>query len=127
MKRKILFVLSVCFVSVMLPACASKKPSVLYQNYPNPFTSETWIPYDLAANANVTITIFSVEGQPVRKLELDDQSAGSYQSQDKAAYWDGRNDKGEMVSEGIYFYHLDANDFQETKKMLILKSSDNSN
>ena len=124
MKCKTLVVWSACLVSVMLSACGSKKMPALYQNYPNPITSETWIPYDLAADANVTITIFNVEGRPVRKLELGDQSAGSYQSKDKAAYWDGRNDKGEMVSEGVYFYQLDASDFHATKKMLVLKSED---
>ena len=124
MKRTILIVLSMCLVGVMLSACGSKKMSVLYHNYPNPFNSETWIPYDLAADANVTITIFNVEGRPVRKLELGDQSAGSYQSKDEAAYWDGRNNDGEKVSEGVYFYHLNANDFQATKKMLVLKSRD---
>ena len=124
MKRKIFVVLSVCFISVMLSACGSKKTPALHQNYPNPLTSETWIPYDLVADANVTITIFNVEGKPVRRLELGDQSAGSYQSQDKAAYWDGRNDKGEMVSEGVYFYQLDASDFHATQKILVLKSED---
>ena len=124
MKRKILILLSACFVSVMLAACGSKKSSVLYQNYPNPSTSETWIPYDLASDADVTITIYNVGGQLVRTLELETQAAGSYQSKDKAAYWDGRDNKGRMVSEGIYFYSLNASDFQATKKLVILKSGD---
>ena len=124
MKRKIFVVLSVCFISMMLSACGSQKIPALHQNYPNPVTAETWIPYDLAADANVTITIFDVEGRPVRRLQLGDQSAGSYQSKDKAAYWDGRNSEGEKVSEGVYFYNLNASDFQETKKMMVLKSGD---
>ena len=124
MKRKTVILLSACLVSMMFSACGSKKISVLYQNYPNPSTSETWIPYDLAVDADVIITIHNVAGQLIRTLELGARSAGSYKSKDKAAYWDGRDNKGGMVSEGIYFYSLNASDFQATKKMLILKSGD---
>ena len=95
--------------------------SALRQNYPNPFNPETWIPYDLAADANVNITIYNTGGQPIRSFELGVQPAGSYLTKDKAAYWDGRNDTGELVSSSIYFYHLQAGDYHATKKMIILK------
>ena len=93
----------------------------LNQNYPNPFNPETWIPYNLAADANVTITIYNIQGNQVRTISLGARPAGSYITKDKSAYWDGRSDTGELVSSGIYFYHLKAGDFQATKRMLILK------
>lgn len=93
----------------------------LYQNYPNPFNPETWIPYDLAADAEVTITIYNAQGQRIRHLSLGIQPAGGYLTKDKAAYWDGRSDTRESVSSGVYFYRLRAGDFYATKKMLIVK------
>jgi len=93
----------------------------LQQNYPNPFNPETWIPYNLAADANVTITIYNAQGHPVRTISIGTRPAGSYLTKDKAAYWDGRSDTGELVSSGIYFYQLRAGDFQATKRMIILK------
>jgi len=93
----------------------------LHQNYPNPFNPETWLPYNLAADANVTITIYNAQGHPIRTLSVGAQPAGSYLTKDKAVYWGGRNDTGELVSAGLYFYHLRAGDFQATKKMIILK------
>ena len=93
----------------------------LYQNYPNPFNPETWVPYDLAADAEVTITIYSSFGHHIRTLELGTQPASSYLEKDRAAYWDGRSHIGERVSSGIYYYHLRAGDFYATKKMIILK------
>ena len=93
----------------------------LLRNYPNPFNPETWIPYHLAEDANVTLTIYSVAGEVVRTLELGHQAAGYYTDRTKAVYWDGRNASGESVASGIYFYHLTAGDFSETRKMVILK------
>ena len=93
----------------------------LLANYPNPFNPETWVPYQLARPADVTITIYSASGQVVRKLALGHQSAGIYQNRSRAAYWDGRNAHGEPVASGVYFYTLTAGDFSATRKMLILK------
>ena len=95
--------------------------TALLANYPNPFNPETWIPYQLAAAAEVFLTIHSAEGQRVRKLSLGDKSAGIYESKSRAAYWDGKNDLGEPVSSGLYFYTLTAGDFSATRKMLIIK------
>jgi len=93
----------------------------LLQNYPNPFNPETWIPYDLAADASVTIVIYDASGIAVRAVSLGHQPAGAYRRRDRAVYWDGRANNGEPVSSGVYFYHLTASDFYATKKMLILK------
>jgi hypothetical protein len=95
--------------------------SQLMQNYPNPFNPETWIPYQLKDDSQVTIKIYSVSGDLIRKLDLGYKSAGMYSDRDKSAYWDGRNEFGEHVSSGIYFYTIKAGDFSATKKMIISK------
>ena len=95
--------------------------NTLLANYPNPFNPETWIPYQLSASADVSISIYSVNGHLVRQLELGHQSAGVYRSRSRAAYWDGRNTFGERVASGLYFYTLTAGDFTATRKMLIRK------
>ena len=90
-------------------------------NYPNPFNPETWIPYQLATPADVTLTIYAADGKPVRTLGLGYQSAGTYQERSRAAYWDGNNELGEPVASGVYFYTLTAADFIATRKMVIMK------
>ena len=93
----------------------------LYPNFPNPFNPETWIPYQLAEAAEVHISIYDVKGQPIRELSIGFREAGNYTSQLDAVYWNGRNDIGQLVTSGIYFYTLSAGDFSDTRKMLILK------
>ena len=95
--------------------------SVLLQNYPNPFNPETWMPYALKDGAEVTIRIYNATGQVVRTLDLGFQKSAEYFSRDQAAYWDGRNDMGEHIASGVYFYQIDAGDFSATRKMVILK------
>ena len=95
--------------------------TVLLANYPNPFNPETWIPYQLAESAEVTLTIYDMNGQVVRRLALGHQAAGMYRSRSRAVYWDGRNHLGESVASGLYFYTLTAEEFTATRKMLILK------
>ena len=97
------------------------KATALLPNYPNPFNPETWVPYQLAAAADVTLTISAVDGTLVRTLALGHRAAGVYQSKSRAAYWDGRNELGEPVASGIYFYTLTAGDFSATGKMLVRK------
>ena len=97
------------------------KETLLLSNYPNPFNPETWIPYHLATDAEVVLTIYNVRGVAVRKLTLGHQPAGVYESRGRAAYWDGRNAVGEPVASGLYFYTLTAGDFTATRKMLIAK------
>ena len=93
----------------------------LLTNYPNPFNPETWIPYQLAASADVTLTIYAADGAVVRTLAVGHQPAGTYQSRARAAYWNGRNAVGELVASGVYFYTLTAGDFRATRKLLIRK------
>jgi hypothetical protein len=97
------------------------KQSALLQNYPNPFNPETWIPYKLAHNSDVTVTIYNIQGQLVRSLNLGHREAGFYVSRESAAYWNGRNDSGEQVANGIYFYQIKAGTFDATKRLVILK------
>lgn len=95
--------------------------SLLLQNYPNPFNPDTWLPYQLAENSKVTITIYNQNGQLIRSFNIGDRQAGSYISKDKAAYWDGKNSFGEKVTSGVYFYTLHAGEFAATRRMLIVK------
>ena len=104
-----------------LLAALTPKEAALLPNYPNPFNPETWIPYQLAESADVTLHIYAVGGKLVRMLELGHQAVGIYQGKSRAAYWDGRNAVGEPVASGIYFYTLTAGDFTATRKMLIRK------
>ena len=97
------------------------KETALLPNYPNPFNPETWIPYRLAEDAVVTLTIYDPRGRVVRRLDVGHQTAAIYESRSKAIYWDGRNVVGDKVASGIYFYTLTAGDFSATRKMLILK------
>ena len=100
---------------------SSKFTADLSQNFPNPSNPETWIPYSLAESAEVKIQIFNVAGELVRILDIGRKFPGRYATKETAAYWDGRNDAGERVSSGVYFYYLRAGDFHTTKKMIILK------
>ena len=97
------------------------KKTVLLANYPNPFNPETWIPYRLAKAADVTLTIYATNGQPIRSLTLGHQPAGNYVNRARAAYWDGKNAFGESVASGVYFYALTTDDFSATRKMLVAK------
>jgi hypothetical protein len=105
------------------PAAPSALPreNRVRQNYSNPFNPDTWIPFELAEDASVRIEIYDVTGRLVRTLDLGHRPAGYYLEKSKAAYWDGRNDVGESVSSGIYFYKFSAGDFSAIKRMVILK------
>ena len=93
----------------------------MLQNYPNPFNPDTWLPYQLAADAPVVISIYNARGRLVWQLNLGNQEAGSYITKDKAIYWDGKDERGEKVASGIYWYRLQAGDFNATRRMVILK------
>ena len=97
------------------------KKTELLANYPNPFNPETWIPYRLAEDAFVTLTIYDLNGQIVCTLDVGHQIAAVYENRSKAVHWDGRNELGEQVTSGVYFYHLSAGDYSATRKMLIIK------
>lgn len=106
---------------VRLDGVGTHERTLLLQNYPNPFNPETWIPYHLSETAPVTVSIYNANGRKIRTLSLGFQSAGFYQNRSRAAYWDGRNDLGERVASGVYFYHLSAGDYSATRRMVILK------
>jgi len=97
------------------------KETVLLQNYPNPFNPETWIPYELAKDANVSVDIYNAVGQRIRSLDLGFQPRGRYTKREKAAYWDGRNNVGERIASGVYFYVFSSGHYTATRKMVIVK------
>ena len=104
-----------------LLAAARPEKTQLLANYPNPFNPETWIPYELATDTQVKITIYNAQGVIIRTLQLGQQSAGYYTDRERAAYWDGRNALGEQVASGIYFYQLETDELSTLRKMVILK------
>ena len=95
--------------------------TALLPNYPNPFNPETWIPYQLSKDSTVTITIYDTQGVIVRRLPIGFQYAGFYTNRSRAAYWDGRNENGESVASGMYFYQLQTDRVSRLGKMLVLK------
>ena len=97
------------------------KRTALFQNFPNPFNPETWLPYQLGSKSDVEFHIFNTRGQLVRRLDVGTQSAGSYENKETAVYWDGQDQLGQAVSSGLYFYTLTAGTSQITRRMLILK------
>ena len=100
---------------------ARPEKTQLLANYPNPFNPETWIPYELATDTNVKVTIYNTQGVVIRSLQFGHQSAGYYTGRDRAAYWDGRNALGEQVASGLYFYQLETDEMSLMRKMVILK------
>ena len=104
-----------------LLALMTPRETQLLANYPNPFNPETWVPYQLSESAEVKVRIYALNGTLVRTLHLGHQPAGIYQERSRAAYWDGKNELGEAVASGLYFYTLTAGDFNATRKMLIRK------
>ena len=108
-------------LSVRLDNIGKPTQNLLMQNYPNPFNPETWIPYQLSEDSPVSISIYDTTGRLVRTLSLGFQSAGFYNNRSRAAYWNGRNELGERVASGIYFYQLTTPAFQQTRRLVILK------
>ncbi len=94
---------------------------MLLQNYPNPFNPETWIPYQLSADSEVTISIYGTDGEGVRRFNLGYQHVGTYATPGKAVYWDGQDMNGETVASGLYFYQIRAGNFTQVRRMVILK------
>ena len=110
----------ILFLHQLLVALTPKETALL-PNYPNPFNPETWIPYHLSEPADVTLNIYAVNGTLVRTLSLGYQLPGYYTHKNQAAYWDGCNNLGESVANGIYFYQLQTNEISPLRKMVILK------
>ncbi len=88
----------------------------LSQNYPNPFNPQTTIRFTLKDNAPVSLKIYNVSGQLVKTLVSGTRTAGEH-----TVRWDGRNDAGQAVSSGVYFYKLVTKNFSQTRKMVLLK------
>jgi len=97
------------------------KRTSLMQNFPNPFNPETWIPYYLADAATVTVRIYNVKGELIQSIDVGKQAAGAYTNRQRAAYWDGKDNTGQSVASGVYFYQLLADDFSETRRMVVMK------
>ncbi len=116
----IVFQQGIAYLQSLLASLIPEETALL-PNYPNPFNPETWIPYQLSEPAEVTLRIYTVNGILVRTLALGHTPVGIYQSRSRAAYWDGKNDVGEPVASGLYFYTLTAGDFTATRKLLIRK------
>ena len=95
--------------------------SRLLPNYPNPFNPDTWIPFDVAILADISILIYSLDGQIVRQIELGSKSAGSYRTRDRAAYWSGRNLNGDIVACGMYFVMLRVNGIHTDRQKIVIK------
>ena len=108
-------------LTVSLDGIGRPDQTQLLQNYPNPFNPETWIPYQLSENSQVSVSIYDTTGRLIRTLSLGYQSEGFYNSRERAAYWDGRNALGERVASGVYFYQLTTPSFQQTRRLVILK------
>ena len=87
-----------------------------HQNYPNPFNLSTIIKYSLPEDSRIKITIYNIQGQKIKQLINDHQSAGH-----KSIVWDGKNQNDRAVASGVYFYRIQTDDFVSTKKMLLLK------
>lgn len=91
------------FTTVRLTINQIPPKSELLPNYPNPFNPDTWIPFKLAQDADVIIKIYEPSGKLIRKIDLGRKAAGYYIQKSSAAYWDGKNDVGELVASGTYF------------------------
>jgi flagellar hook assembly protein FlgD len=88
----------------------------LSQNYPNPFNPQTVIQYALPHDCQVQVTIYNILGQKVRTLVNEYQKAGY-----KRVEWDSKSEQGEEVASGIYFYRIQAGEFGQVKKMVLIK------
>jgi len=110
-------------LTLVLDSFASFLPNStqLLGNYPNPFNPETWIPYRLSETSDVGLVIYDMSGRKVRQFRLYDQLAGEYQDKEHAVYWDGRNEVGETVSSGVYFYSLQTSGASQTRKLVIIR------
>lgn len=89
---------------------------VLWQNYPNPFNPSTSVQFQVPKTSDVTVTIYDMLGQQVKTLFAGEVMRGTYTAQ-----WDGRNDAGVQMSSGSYVYRMNAGDFVQSKKMMLVK------
>lgn len=109
------------FLKELLVSVEEPMGTKLHANYPNPFNPETWIPYQLAEDSDVTIRIYDAAGHIVRTLFVGHQTVGYYLSRSQAVYWDGKNELGERVASGVYICELATPTFKQTRQLVILK------
>ena len=102
-------------------AARNVKETKLLPNYPNPFNPDTWIPYQLSEESTVTVKIYDVTGSLVRTIQVGYKPMGYYLTRERAVYWNGRNENGEPVSSGVYFYTLSTDTYTQTRRMVIVK------
>ena len=108
------------YLQNLLEAVTPERTALL-PNFPNPFNPETWIPYQLARDSVVRISIYSSTGILVRHLDLGLQPEGYYTDKHYAAYWDGRNDGGELLASGAYIYVFHAGSYRASRRMAIVR------
>ena len=108
-------------IDLNLESIMQPQQTTLWPNYPNPFNPETWIPFQISKDAMVSIHIYAATGKRIRTVDLGLRMAGIYANPSRAAYWNGKNEIGETVASGTYFYRLQAGDYSQTRKMVILK------
>ncbi len=96
-------------------------PLSLLQNYPNPFTSTTSIPYTLSESVPVILNIYNIQGQSMRRFDLGVREVGAYVERAHAVSWDGRNNLGERAAPGIYFYTLQSGEYVVTRKLMMIR------
>ena len=103
---------------VLVRASNSNLPlqNALYENYPNPFNPSTTIKYSLKESQNTTLAVYNSIGQKIRTLFDAPQNAGMHIIQ-----WDGKSDRGQQVSSGVYFLKLNAGKFVKTKRMMMVE------
>ena len=111
----------VVYAIEMLETFLIPQRTQLRQNYPNPFNPETWIPYDLAAAANVTVEIYDIVGHMIKRIDLGHQPAGRYRDKSKALSWNGRSESGERVANGIYYVKFTADEVIQICQLAIVK------
>ena len=104
-----------------LEALAVPVKNKLLVNYPNPFNPDTWIPFQISTGSKIILTIYNLQGQIIRQINLGFKPAGFYVRKDRAIYWDGRSQNGEQVASGIYVYQLQAGTFSESRKLVLIK------
>ena len=118
------------FYSYTLPSPSSEPTEAIdplaertdvFANFPNPFKSETWIPYQLVGETDVQFSIYTVDGDHIRTLQANSRQRGECSTRGAAVYWDGKNNRGEQVANGTYFYHFQAGDYRASKKMVIMR------
>ncbi len=108
------------YLENLLEALTPERTALL-PNFPNPFNPETWIPYQLARESDVRISIYSSKGVLVRQLDVGLQAEGFYTDKHYAAYWDGRNEWGELLSSGVYVYVFRAGSYRASRRMAIVR------